>query len=197
MPKITLKLQDLHSGDTSFREFEDEEATTAFLRERPRFTDVLGVVFEGLSKEQNERLKAAMRPLDDEERAAEAALKVAAQKAKETAEATRRMEEEAAHAAHRNAMRSADPNRLMEVRYRYDTGIALMDPTDPREVTEEARAAVMEWVAERNEWMETRGQVVGEAKLSLWPGVLPKAGISRVQAGSFVPVSAPAKKDGA
>jgi hypothetical protein len=59
--KIMLKLQDLKSGDTSFREFEDEEATVAFLRERPRFTDVLGVVFEGLSREQNARLKAAMR----------------------------------------------------------------------------------------------------------------------------------------
>ena len=153
MPKITLKLQDLHKGEMTFREFDDEEATLTFLRERPRFTDVLGVVFEGLSKEQNERLRSAMRPLDDEETAAEAALKAAARQAKETAEATRRLEEEAAHAAHRNAMKSADPDRLMELRYRYDTGVALIDPADPRELTDEALAAVEEWVAERNEWM--------------------------------------------
>ena len=46
MPKITLKLQDLKTGDTSFREFGDEDETMSFLRERPQFTDVLGVVFD-------------------------------------------------------------------------------------------------------------------------------------------------------
>lgn len=196
MQKITLKLQDLQKGETSFREFEDEEATIAFLRARPKFTDVLGVVFEGLTKEQNARLRAEMRPLDEEERAAEAKLSEAAKAAAEAAQAARRAEEEAAHEAHRAALKNADPNRIMEVRYRYDTGIAPIDPAEPREISEETRAAIMEWVAERNEWMEARGQVVGEAKMSVWPGTLPKPGMSRVQGGSFVPVSAPAKKDG-
>ncbi len=195
MAKITLKLQDLQNGVASFREFEDEPEAMAFLRERPRFTDVLGVVFEGLTKEQNARLREAMRPLDEEEKKAEAVLAEIARKAVEEAAEARQREEEAAIAAHRAAMKTADPNRVMEVRYRFDTGITLLDPTDPREVTEEARAAILEWVTERNTWVEDRGQVVGDAKLSVWPGTLPKAGMARVQGGSFIPVSAPAKPE--
>lgn len=194
MSKITLKLQDLHTAETTFREFDDEPAAVAFLQERPRFTDVLGVVFEGLSKEQNARLRSAMRPLDDEEREAEAKLTVAAQKKKEEAEALQRMQDEAQQAAHRAALRSADPDRQMELRYRYDTGLAIIDQADPRELTDEVREAVMAWVAERNEWVASRGQVVGEAKVSVWPGKLPK-GADRVHAGSFVPVTAAAKPE--
>lgn len=194
MAKITLKLQDLLTGQTSFHELADEETTIAYLQDRPRFTDVLGVVFEGLTREQNARLKAAMKPLDDEERAAEAKLKVAAQKASEEAEARRMMEEEAAHAAHRAALRGADPNRVMDIRYRYDTGFAHLDPADAREIPAEARAALEAWIAERNEWVEARGQCVGEAKLQVWPGPLPRAGMDRIQNGSFVPVAAAAKK---
>lgn len=194
MSKITLKLRDLIKGDTSFREFDGEEATLAFLRGRPRFTDVLGVVFEGLTPEQNARLKAAMRPLDDDERAADERLTAAAAQAAEAARARRAKEEEAAHAAHREAMKKADPNRPMEVRYRYDGSIAAVDPEDPRPISDELRAAVLAWVAERNEWVESRNQVVGEAKLTVWPGPLPKPNAERVQSGSFVPVSAPPKR---
>ncbi len=193
MPKITLKLQDLQTGQTSFHELPDEEAAIAYLQDRPRFTDVLGVVFEGLTREQNARLKAAAKPLDDEERAAEAKLKVAAQKLAEEAEVRRMMEEEAAQAAHRAALRTADPNRVMEVRYRYDTGIALVDPADPRVIPPDVLAQIEAWIAERNEWVESRGQVVGEAKMQVWPGPLPRPGMDRIQGGSFVPVAAAAK----
>ena len=193
MSKLTLKLKDLLKGGTTVREFDGEEATLAYLRERPRFTDVLGVVFEGLTPEQNARLKSAMRPLDDEERAAEHRLAEAADQAAEAAQAKRRKEEDAARAAHREAMKNADPNRPIDVRYNYDSGVSKVDPEDPRELTEEARAAVLAWVAERNEWVEGRNQVVGEAKLSVWPGPLPKPGADRVQNGSFIPVTAPPK----
>ncbi len=193
MPKITLKLQDLQSGQTSFHELPDEETALAYLKDRPRFTDVLGVVFEGLSREQNSRLKAAVKPLDDEERAAEARLKAAAMKASEEAEALRMMEEEAAQAAHRAALKTADPNRVMDVRYRFDSGIALIDPNDLRVIPPEALAAIEAWITERNEWVESRGQVVGEAKMQVWPGPLPRAGMDRIQGGSFIPVAAPPK----
>ncbi|MEZ4293463.1 MAG: hypothetical protein R3B70_00680 [Polyangiaceae bacterium] len=197
MTKITLKLQDLASGDTSFLEVEDEAAAIAWLKERPRFTDVLGVVFEGLTREQNDRLRAAMRPLDEEERAAEAKLAAAAQKAKDEARAMRLMEEQAAQAAHRNAVRNADPNRPMEVRYRYDSGVSPLDANDGRELSPETIAAIEEWIAERNDWVKDRNQVVGEAKLSVWPGALPKPGMDRIQAGSFIPVAAPEKPEAA
>ena len=55
---------------------------------------------------------------------------------------------------------------------------------------------MLAWVAERNEWVEGRGQVVGEAKVTVWPGTLPKPGADRVQGGSFIPVTAPAKTPG-
>jgi hypothetical protein len=193
MPKITLKLRDLSSGDTSFRELAGEDEATAFLKDRPRFTDVLGVVFEGLTREQNDRLKAAMRPLDAEEKAAEARLAEVAARAQEAAEALRAKEQEAALAAHREAMKHADPKRPMEVRYRFDSGIAPVDSADTREITPEARAAIEAWVVERNEWIESRNQVVGEAKMSVWLGDLPRPGADRVHNGSFVPVTAPKK----
>lgn len=192
MSKITLKLMDLVKGDRSFREFDDEAATLAFLRERPRLVDVLGVVFEGLTPEQNLRLKEAMRPLDAEEKAAEATLADASAKALELAHAQRAKEEDAARAAHREAMKSADPNRAMEVRYRYDTGLAVA-ADDPREISDEVRAAVAAWVAERNEWVEGRGQVVGEAKVTVWPGKRPKPDADLIHGGSFIPVTAAAK----
>ncbi len=191
--KIMLKLENLKTGETSIQEFADEEATTAFLRERPPFTDVLGVVFEGLSREQNDRLKAAMRPLDADERAAETALAEAREKAAEAQALVRERENEVARAAHREAQKNLDPSRPMELRYRYDAGLALADQDDPREISDEVRAAVAAWVAERNEWVESRGQIVGEAKITVLPGALPKPGADRIQHGSFVPVTGPKK----
>ena len=191
MPKITLKLQDLKTGASSFHEVEDEDAAIAYLKDRPRFTDVLGVVFEGLTREQNARLRAAMRPLDDEEKIAEAAIAAADRKAKEEAAALRRLEEEAARAAHRSAMKNADPDRPMELRYQYDIGLSPIDPADTRELSEEARAAIEAWLAERNDWVKDRNQVVADARLQVWPGKLPRPGMDRVQ-GTFVPCAAPA-----
>lgn len=194
MSKITLKLRDLMSGETSFRELANEEETTSFLKERPRFVDVLGVVFEGLSAEQNARLRAANRPLDAEERAAEAALDERQKKEAEARAEARAKEDEKAQVAYREAMKNADPNRLMEVRWRFNIeGIAAVDPEDTREICEEAKAAVYAWIAERNEWVESRGQMVGEAKLTIYPANLPKPGVDRVKMGTFVPVMAPAK----
>jgi hypothetical protein len=193
MNKITLKLQDLTKGETLFEEFDDEAATVAWLKARPPMVDVLGVVFEGLSAEQNARLKAAKRPLDAEEQAAEQRLADAAERAAEAARALREKETQAARDAHREAMKTADPNRPMEVRYLYNAPLSLTDVMDPRSITDEAREAVLAWVAERNEWVESRGQIVGEAKVTVWPGPIPKKGADRVQGGSFIPVTAPAK----
>jgi len=193
MHKITLKLQNLRDGETSYKEFDDEAATLAFLRARPRFVDVLGVVFEGLTPEQNARLKEAKRPLEDDERAAEEKLAQVTEKAAEAARALREKEMAAARDAHREAMKNADPNRPMEVRYFYDKSLSHTNPEDERAITDEARDAVLAWVAERNEWVESRGQIVGEAKVTVWPGPIPKKGADRVQGGTFIPCTAPPK----
>jgi hypothetical protein len=63
---------------------------------------------------------------------------------------------------------------------------------DDREITDVMREAAKAWVAERNEWVEGRGQVVGEAKITIYPADVPK-GQDRVVTGSFVPVTAPPK----
>jgi hypothetical protein len=191
--KIMLKLENMQTGEPSLQEFPDENATMAWLKERPRFTDVLGVVFEGLTREQNDRLKAAMRPLDEEEKAAEKAL---ADKRHEEAEAQREERAKAdavAQAAHREAQKNLNPDRPMEVRYRYDTGLAPADREDSRTISDEVRQAVDAWIAERNEWVESRGQIVGEAKITVHPGALPKPNADRILHGSFVPVTGPKK----
>jgi hypothetical protein len=193
MEKITLKLQNLAKGEMTFKEFDDEESTLAYLRARPHMVDVLGVVFEGLSAEQNARLRGAKRPLDDEEQAADKRLADAAERIAEAARALRDKETEVARAAHREAMKTADPNRPMEVRYLYNAPLGLTDGEDPRPISDEAREAVLAWVAERNEWVESRNQIVGEAKVTVWPGPIGKKGADRVQGGSFIPVTAPPK----
>ncbi len=194
MSKLTLKLQNLNTGDTYFHELSGEEAALEFLAQRPRFVDVLGVVFEGLTPDQNNRLKAAMRPLDEAEQAAEKRLVEAKEAARAAAEAARDKEALISMQAHQAAMKKLGPNEPMEIRYRYDTGITPVDPADTRELSEELKGMIMAWVSERNEWVESRNQVVGEAKLTVYPGELPRAGMERVQGGSFVPVAAP-KKD--
>src|SRR5262249_52439327 len=147
MQKITLKLRDLTRGETSFKEFDDEAAVTAWLRARPNMVEVLGVVFEGLTAEQNARLKAANRPLDDDEKAAEERLTAATERAADAAKALREKENSAARAAHREALKNADPNRPMEVRYLYNADLSLTDAEDPRPISDAARAAVLAWVA--------------------------------------------------
>ncbi len=183
----------MNTGEPSVQEFADEESTMAWLRERPRFADVLGVVFEGLTREQNDKLKGAMRPLDDEERAAEKKLAEDRKQAAEAQRALRAKEDEAVRLAQRDAAKNLSPDRPMEVRYRYDSDLSLTDHDDTRGISDEVRALVLAWVAERNEWVESRGQIVGEAKVTVLPGALPKPGADRIQHGSFVPVTGPAK----
>ena len=100
---------------------------------------------------------------------------------------------EVAEQAHAEAIRTADPNRPMEGHYTYNAELTPTDPADTRPISAEVKTAVLAWVAERNEWVESRNQVVGDAKVTVWPGTIPK-GQERVQRGTFVPVTAPAKK---
>lgn len=191
--KVMLRLRDLTTGDPGVSEHADVEAAMAWLRERPRMTEVLGVVFEGLSREDNDRMRGAMRPLDDEERACMQALDEREAAAKERAQAERRREAERDEQAAVEAAKTADPNRPMEVRFRYDTPeLGNTDPRDTRPIPPALEEAVRAWVAERNEWVEGRGQMVGEAKVTGYPNDVPK-GKERIVHGSFVPVTAHAK----
>jgi hypothetical protein len=193
MSKLMLKLRDLQSGQGEVKELASVDEAVKWLGARPAMIEVLGVVFEGLAREDNDRMKKAMRPLDDAEKARIEELEEAEKDEREKREEARRAEAAAFAAAARAAAKSADPNRPMELRYRFDKpDLEKTDALDEREITEEAKIAVRAFVEERMEWVANRGQTVGEAKVSVYPGLVPK-GAERIVGGSFVPVTAAPK----
>lgn len=189
MSKIQLRVRDLRSGDERAEPFASVEAARAWLVARPPFVEALGVA-SAVDAETSRALKVAMRPLD----AAEIQLQQQVEAAGEEARARREREGHAAQLAaaeaHRSALRDADPNRPMQIRWRFDQGMNVAEQHDERAITDAARAAVLAWIAERNEWVEERGQVVGEGLVTVWPNAVPADG-ERVLHGTFTPVSAP------
>jgi hypothetical protein len=183
---IQLKIRDIRTGDAQVAEFEGVAAAEAWLRERPRFMEVLGPSRPGAIPSDDEaRLREAMRPLDPDERLAQA------QQDERNAEAIRkalageqdRMRKELE--ARREANKSADPDRPMVIAWERGGGLHNGDPADDREPTDAVRQAVKAWVAERESWVHSRGQYVVSAQVVVWPGPLPK-GVSedeRVQMG--------------
>ena len=91
MPKVVLRLRDLQSGESAVHELPSVDEAIAWLVVRPSMTEVVGVVFEGLSREENDRMRAAVRPLDEAERARAAALEAAADAEREKRARTERM----------------------------------------------------------------------------------------------------------
>jgi len=188
--KVTLRLRNLSNGDGSLQEFGSVDEAMPWLRARPAMIEVLGVVFEGITKEENDLMRGAMRPLDDAEKAAVQKLDAAEHAAREAKNEERMKEAQAAAERDRAAAKTADPNRPMELRYRFDSdALVNTDSNDDRVIPIEAAKAVMEWVNERQEWVAPRGQAIGEAKVTVYPNTIPK-GRERVVHGSFVPIAA-------
>ncbi len=113
MPKVTLRLRGLEDGEGKVTEQGSIEEAIAWLEKRPRFVEVLGVVFEGISRADNDRMKTAMRPLDDEEREKVRLLDEKDAAAREKAAEARRRETEAATERMRQEAKTASPNRPM------------------------------------------------------------------------------------
>jgi len=187
---LVLKIRNLETGESGIVSVEAEEDLHTWLRERPRFVSIIGLVTK-VPEEVSTRLRASMRPLDAEERAL---IEKAEAEAMETARARadeERKRAEANAAERRKEALTADPKRPMKVRWTYDGGLEHADKEDPRPITPEAQAAVLAWIAERNDWVKDRGQMVGDATVTVWPGELPaSAQGERVQQGQFVPVTA-------
>jgi len=195
MPKVMLRLRTLEDGVGRMEEHGSVDAAIAWLEKRPKFTEVLGVVFEGITKEDNDRMKAAMRPLEDDEKDRIKGLDEKDAKEREARAEVRRKEAEEAAQKMRDEAKNAPPTRPMELRYRFDDPeLAKTDQLDERPITDEAKQAVIAWVHERMEWVAPRGQTVGEAKVTVYPGVVPP-NKERVVSGTFIPVAAPAKGD--
>lgn len=183
---IEFKIRDIRTGDAQVAELPDLDQAEAWLRERPQFIQIVGLVNEGsMTRGEEARLKEAMRPFDDDEKAFVAeqdrrdAEAIARQMAREQEMAEQRM------AAQREANRSADPNRPMQINWEKDKGCRNSDQTDERPVTDQVIQAVAAWVAERNSWVHSRGQYLINAQMVVYPGKLPE-GVSedeRVQPG--------------
>jgi hypothetical protein len=179
MAKIALCVRNLESGEAGTVDFPDEDAAIAWLRERPRLVDVLGPA-RPLGDELEARMRGAMRPLDAVELAYEK------QAADDRRAAIRAMAEAEARraTAHAEAAAGDDApaNRPLRLRWTFDGGMQHAEAGDARDIPPEARAAVLAWVRERDEWVEGRGQMVGDARCTVVGG--------EVVEGTFVPVTA-------
>lgn len=193
MDTIDLRVRDLNTGASTLQSFAGEGAACAWLTARPRFVEVLGVANVGIDREVDARLRAALRPLDADERALAQKLDGEHAAMLHDRQVADQKRVDAAEQAHRDSLRTADPGRPMEVHFTYNGTLCPSDPSDTRPISEEVKTAVMAWVHERDEWVASRNQVVGDAKVVVWPGAVPK-GEERVKRGTFIPVTAP-KKD--
>ena len=172
---IQLKIRDVRTGDARVAEFDSVAETEAWLRERPRFMEVLGPPRPGMIAPADElRLREAMRPLDEEEHRAQV------QQDERNAEAIRkalfseqdRMRKEME--ARREANKDADPDRPMVIAWERGKEVYNADPADDRQPTPAVHEAVKAWVVERESWVHSRGQYVVSAQVVVWPGPLPK-----------------------
>lgn len=192
MAPIDLRLRNLESTELLIASFEDEDDAVLWLRERPRMMEVLGVIARSSDPALHSALRLAVRPLDDDEaeivrRLDDEAEQAYAQRREDEA---RRAERE--RLEHLEEMRTADPARPMQVRWSLADGFTPMDPADPREINADVQQAILEWVRERDSWVADRGQVVGEAVLTVWPLALPPGEARVHRGGRFSPVPAPA-----
>ena len=141
MSGIELKIRNLQTGEQGSVTLESEKEALTWLRARPPFVDVMGLLTKH-PEEMSHRLRAAVRPHDAAERAlAKQAEDEMMAQAKARAEADQRRAEEAS-TARRTEQKSADPNRPMQIRWMFDAGMQTVDKDDPREITVAARAAV-------------------------------------------------------
>lgn len=186
--RFDLRVRNLSDGELGVAELDDEASAATWLKKRPAMVEVVGMATEGVSVEVQERLRRVMRPLDAAEEAALARLDAEAEAARVEAEQQAEREGLEAARAHAEQQRTADPKRPMKIEYRFGE-LVHTDPADPRPITDAAREAVLAFVAERNEWVEGRGQVVGRAVVTVYPEDVPD-GEERVLPGaSFTPVS--------
>ncbi|HEY8089001.1 MAG TPA: hypothetical protein VIF09_14175 [Polyangiaceae bacterium] len=192
--KIELRIRNLKTREVGVVAFETDAEAFLWLKARPAMLEVMGMAGQSsVPQEVQDRLRAAMRPLDADEQIAEKEMKLAAD-AEDLERAKAAQVKEAALAQkHKEDMATADPERLMEIHWRFNKGMALTDAHDPRPITDAAQEAVLAWIAERNEWVAGRGQCVGECTVKVWPGKMPAGQSERVKEGRFFPVSAEEK----
>lgn len=196
MTKLEFRVRNLETRELLEATCASEIDALRWLRERPRFMEVLAVLTHDLTPELHGTLRAAARPLDPDELALSATIDADERAARlQGEEDTKRLALEESE-AHRAAMLTADPDRPMSIEWSIDGGMHVVDPSDTRPITEAAREAVLAWVRERDEWIRERGQIVGEASVNVYPGSLPASacGDRIVPGGLFFPTAARSAK---
>lgn len=189
MNAYNLRVRNLATGEMLIATFEHEEDVAAYLIERPEMFEVIGLRTNFEDPAVHARLKPLIRPLNDEERARMAVLDAQDALARAEAQAAEARRAKAEVEAHKERMRTADPNRPMKVTWARGGGFAMLDPADTRAISAEAQEAVLAWVAERNTWVESRGQEVEEAVVEVWPGPMPRDGERVLPGGRFTPAA--------
>jgi hypothetical protein len=192
--KIELRIRNLKTREIGVVAFQTDAEALLWLKARPAMVEVMGMAGQSaVPQEVQDRLRAAMRPLDADEHIAEKEMKLLADKEDLERAKAAQAKEAAASQKHKEDMATADPERLMEVHWRFDKGMSMADAHDPRTITDAAKEAVLAWIAERNEWVAGRGQCVGECTVKVWPAKIPAGQSERVKEGRFFPVTAEQK----
>jgi hypothetical protein len=171
--KISLRLRKLEDGSLIVGEFASRDDALTWLKERPHMIEVIGVAAE-LDPDDEQALRAALRPLDPDEKLRSHELdeaRLGAMRAAVEREQARLVSD--ARARSGAAAADHDPDRAMTIAYDAHEGIQNADPGDERPIPDAVRAAVMTWVAERNTWVHGRGQHVVRATITVWPGPVP------------------------
>ena len=182
MADFDVKVRNLETGELLVASMGSADECCTWLAERPPNIEIVSVLSDTSPAEQR-RLKESMRPYDEGELRLKEAYdrKTADALAKQYAEEMALIEGDKTPAIDPDA----DPNRPISVRYECDEGLQVVE--DNRELTDAAKAAVLAWVAEREEWVKAKGQMIGEAHLEVYPNDVPEGETRVVEGGKFFP----------
>jgi len=185
MADFEVKVRNLDTGEMLVAGMPDAETCIQWLAERPKNVEIVSVLSD-CSPADSKRMKESMRPYDEDELKLKAKFDKEAMKAAAEAYGREMQQMEALQKESKNAG-DLDPNRPLSVKYEVDEGLTVVD--DERELTEAAKKACLAWIAERNEWVADKDQIVGEAHLEVWPNEVPgdDEGARVLEGGRFFP----------
>ena len=170
MADFEVKVRNLETGEMLVATMPDSDAAIEWLKERPRNMEIVSVLSE-MSPAESHRLKEAMRPYDADEMKLKSEFDRRATKAAMDQYAREMAQMQKLQAAAESEAGDLDPNRPLSVRYDSESGFVVVD--DTRKLTEAAEAACIVWIRERNSWIKSKGQMIGEAHLEVWPNEVP------------------------
>ncbi|MBL4683114.1 MAG: hypothetical protein JKY37_00880, partial [Nannocystaceae bacterium] len=161
MSALSLEIRNMETEERGEAEFPDAEAALAWLKERPHLIEVLRPVQRDLDPDLEARLRKAMRPLDDAERA----------RRDELDQQRDEKRRQGLQAANRDAIAEERPISggeapLMVLEWERGRGL-LVRGDDKATVPAEIANAALEWIRERDRWAHSRRQLLATATLTI------------------------------